>query len=123
MESCRGKETQVGCSVEGHVSHIYADRMSSRPLGWSRHGVHQMAKLRIYKANQGNMLELVRMQKQEMELAVGYEEERIYLSSEMFRSEKKKLTDEQRYVERMTHSIPFLEVKKIAYFKNHIWGL
>ena len=82
-----------------------------------------MAKLRIYKANQGNMLELVRMQKQEMALAVGYEEERIYLSSEMFRSEKKKLTDEQRYVERMTHSIPFLEVKKIAYFKNHIWGL
>lgn len=123
MQGLRNKETQVGCSAEGHVSHIYADRMSSRPLGWSRHGVHQMAKLRIYKANQGNMLELVRMQKQEMELAVGYEEERIYLSSEMFRSEKKKLTDEQRYVERMTHSIPFLEVKKIAYFKNHIWGL
>ena len=123
MQSLKNKDMQVGCSAEGHVSHIYADRMSSRPLGWSKKGVHQMAKLRIYKANKGNMLELVRMQKQEMPLAAGAEEERIYLSSEMFRAERKRLTEEQRYVERMTHSIPFPEVKKIAYFKNHIWGL
>ena len=25
-----------GCSAEGHVSHIYSDRMSSRPMGWKR---------------------------------------------------------------------------------------
>ena len=123
MQGLKNKKTQPGCSAEGHVSHIYADRMSSRPLGWSRKGVHQMAKLRIYKANKGNMLELIRMQKQEIPMAAGCEEERIYLSSEMFRAERKKLTEEQRYVERMTHSIPFPEVKKIAYFKNHIWGL
>lgn len=123
MQSLKNKDVQVGCSAEGHVSHIYADRMSSRPLGWSKKGVHQMAKLRIYKANRGNMLELVRMQKQELPLAAGAEEERIYLSSEMFQAERKRLTEEQRYVERMAHSIPFPEVKKIAYFKNHIWGL
>ena len=123
MQGLKNKGTQVGCSAEGHVSHIYADRMSSRPLGWSRKGVHQMAKLRIYKANQGNMLELVRMQKQALPMAAGAEEERIYLSSEMFRAESKKLSEEQRYVERITHSIPFPEVKKIAYFRNHIWGL
>ena len=82
-----------------------------------------MAKLRGYKANQGEMLELIRMQKQELPLAAGAEEERIYLSSEMFRAKRKRLTEEQKYVERMTHSIPFPEVKKIAYFKNHIWGL
>lgn len=123
MQSLKNKDAQVGCSAEGHVSHIYADRMSSRPLGWSKKGVHQMSKLRIYKANQGNMLELVRMQKQELAKAAGAEEERIYLSSEMFRAESKRLTEEQIYVERMTHSIPFPEVKKIAYFKNHIWGL
>lgn len=99
----RKKNVQVGCSAEGHVSHIYADRMSSRPLGWSRQGVHQMAKLRIFKANQGNILELVRMQKHALPMVVG--EERIYLSSEMFRSERKKLTEEQRYVERFTHHI------------------
>ncbi|WP_124068243.1 hypothetical protein [Clostridium sp. E02] len=82
-----------------------------------------MKKLRIYKANKGNMLKLVRMQKQDLLVAVGCEEERIYLSGEMFRSEKKKLSEEQRYVDRITHSMPFPEVKKIVYFKNYIWGL
>ena len=59
MQVLRNKNAQVGCSAEGHVSHIYADRMSSRPLGWSRHGGHQMANLRIYKANKGEMLNLI----------------------------------------------------------------
>ena len=27
-----------GCSAEGHVSHMYSDRMSSRPMGWSEAG-------------------------------------------------------------------------------------
>ena len=123
MQGLKNQGKQVGCSAEGHVSHIYAERMSSRPLGWSRKGVHQMAKLRIYKANHGDMLKLVRMQKQDLPVAAGAEEERIYLSAEMFLAERKKLTVEQRYVERMTHSIPYPKVKKIAYFKNHIWGL
>lgn len=122
IQGLKNKESQLGCSAEGHVSHIYADRMSSRPLGWSKKGVHQMSKLRVYQANQGSMLELVRMQKKELPQAAG-SEEIICLSSEMFRAESKKLNEEQRYVERMTHSIPFPEVKKIAYFKNHIWGL
>ncbi|WP_268877875.1 hypothetical protein [Anaerosacchariphilus polymeriproducens] len=43
-----------------------------------------MAKLRIYKSNKGNMLELVRKQKQILPMAAGCEEERICLSSEMF---------------------------------------
>lgn len=122
MQGLTNKEMQVGCSAEGHVSHIYADRMSSRPLGWSKHGVHQMAKLRIFKANQGDMLALIRSQKQELPMAVGAEE-RIYLSAEMFRAEQNKLTTEQRYVERMTHHIAYPQIKKIAYFKSHIWGL
>ena len=123
MQSERNKGLQVGCSVEGHVSHIYADRMSSRPLGWSSHGVNQMAKLRIYKANKGNMLELIRTQKKELPLAAGCENEIIYSSNEMYEAEKTRLYEEQRYVERMTHSIPFPAVKKMAYFKRHIWGL
>ena len=123
MEGLKNKGAQVGCSAEGHVSHIYADRMSSRPLGWSKHGVHQMAKLRIYKANNGNMLELVRLQKQELPKAAGAEEERICLSGEMFRAESKRLTEEQRYVERITHSMPILEVKRLHDFKKYIWGL
>ena len=28
----------LGCSAEGHVSSIYSERMSSRPMGWSESG-------------------------------------------------------------------------------------
>lgn len=53
----------IGCSAEGHVSHVLSDRMSSRPLGWCRDGANQMAHLRAYYFNKGNMLELVKVQK------------------------------------------------------------
>lgn len=49
MESVRTKDKSLQCSAEGHVSHIYSDRMSSRPLGWSRRGADRMARLRIYR--------------------------------------------------------------------------
>ena len=54
-----------GCSAEGHISHIYSDRLSSRPLGWSRDGVGQMARLRVFAANGGNIFELALKKKQE----------------------------------------------------------
>ena len=38
-----------GCSAEGHVSHIYSDRMSSRPMGWKTENVDNMSKLRLLK--------------------------------------------------------------------------
>lgn len=63
----------VGCSAEGHVSHVLADRMTSRPMGWSRTGADKMAHLRAYYYNQGDMRELVRMQKKELPLAAGAE--------------------------------------------------
>lgn len=54
-----------GCSAEGHISHIYSDRLSSRPLGWSREGVDQMARLRVFAANGGNLFDLALKKKQE----------------------------------------------------------
>ena len=74
MESVRAKDKRLQCSAEGHVSHIYSDRMSSRPLGWSRTGADKMARLRIYRQNKRNILELVRYQKKELPLAAGAEE-------------------------------------------------
>ena len=53
----------VGCSAEGHVSHVYSERLSSRPKGWSKIGADQMAQLRIYKQNGGNIYDLVMRQK------------------------------------------------------------
>ncbi len=48
----------IGCSAEGHVSHILSSRLSSRPLGWSRTGVDQMARLRVFVANGGDVYDI-----------------------------------------------------------------
>ncbi|MGI6453167.1 MAG: ISLre2 family transposase [Syntrophomonadaceae bacterium] len=49
----------VGCSAEGHVSHILSARLSSRPLGWCKIGVDQMARLRAFEANGGVVYDLL----------------------------------------------------------------
>ena len=122
MLSIRSKDTNLKCSAEGHVSHIYADRMSSRPLGWSRLGVDKMSRLRIYKENKGHMLEMVRYQKQELPMAVGCEEV-IYLSHEMLVMERKNRRALRCMVDLPYYTIPYPQVKKMTYFKNHILGL
>lgn len=114
------KNRKLECSAEGHVSHIYADRMSSRPLGWSRRGADKMARLRIYRANGGDMLKLVRYQKEEK--AVGAEEI-IYSCEEMLRMEKKNRERLGAMADLPVYSIPYPQIKKIANLKNHIWGL
>ena len=48
----------AGCSAEGHVSHILSSRLSSRPLGWCKTGVDQMARLRVFIANGGKIYDL-----------------------------------------------------------------
>ena len=49
----------VGCSAEGHVSHILSDRLSSRPMGWSKVCVDRMTRLRVYRENGGKIIDLV----------------------------------------------------------------
>ena len=75
--------------AEGHISHIYAYLMSSRPLGWSWKGADKMSRLWIYEKNSGHMLELVRYQRKELPMAAGCEEV-ICSSREMFSAERKK---------------------------------
>lgn len=41
----------IGCSAEGHVSHILSERLSSRPCGWSSENMERIAQLRIMRAN------------------------------------------------------------------------
>lgn len=70
-------DARTGCSAEGNVSHIYSSRLSSRPLGWSRTGVDQMARLRIYRQNGGKVYDLMKYQKrkQEREMTQAIQEE------------------------------------------------
>lgn len=88
MNGVRNRKDDIHCSAEGHISHIYADRMSSRPLGWSKTGADKMARLRVYKKNGGDMLSLVRYQRQGLPKASGMEEV-ICSAEEVLKSERK----------------------------------
>jgi hypothetical protein len=62
----RGYEKEYqGCSAEGHISHVLSSRLSSRPLGWSLTGADQMAGLRVYNANGGDIYELMSKRKKD----------------------------------------------------------
>ena len=122
MESVKAKDERLQCSGEGHVSHIYSDRMSSRPLGWSRTGADKMARLRIYRQNKGDMLELIRYQKKEQPMAAGTEEV-IYSATKMLAAENRNRARLGELADMPVYSIPYPQIKKIAALKNHIWGL
>ena len=61
------KANVIGCSAEGHISHVYSSRLSSRPKGWSRKGVANMANLIVYKLNGGKIIDLVALRRKEEE--------------------------------------------------------
>jgi len=56
----------IGCSAEGHVSCIYSERLSSRPMGWSETGSDRMCKLRCFVNNHGRekIVDLVRYRRE-----------------------------------------------------------
>ena len=64
----------LASSAEGQVYHMLSSRMSSLAMGWCRHGAGQMARLREYYHNGGDMLELARYQKAVIPKAAGAEE-------------------------------------------------
>jgi len=51
-------EDVIGCSAEGHISHVFSVRLSRNPLGWSREGLKLMAKLRVFSKNGGDLREV-----------------------------------------------------------------
>jgi hypothetical protein len=100
-----GKEI-LGCSAEGHVSHVYSSRMSSRPMGWSRIGADKMAQLRIYYYNKGNLLDLVRKQKEPVKEV---ETEIVYSCQEILTSERNKHGNVGKYVEKISRTLASLK--------------
>lgn len=110
-----------GSSTEGHVSHILSNRMSSRPMGWSMQGATKMAQLLAYEKNDGDMLRLVRYQKQEMPKVAGAEYD-VLSCSEIMNSEYQRHRDVAKYSEAISHSMS-VHNKKIVSFNAHYWGL
>lgn len=117
----RHQDGVKGSSTEGHVSHVLASRMSSRPMGWSIKGATKMAKLRAYALNGGDMLELVRYQNRERPKAAGDEYD-VLSCTDVIRSEKNRHKELGKYVESITHSIS-TQNRKIIYFNSSLWGL
>lgn len=117
------KEKVLGCSAEGHVSHILSNRMSSRPMGWSSLGTEKMCNLLAYYHNGGDMLELARYQRQQLPKAAGAERYNGILSAtQIYRSEKNRHGQLGKYIETIRHSLS-LDTKKKVYFNSYIWGL
>ena len=115
------KDGLLGCSAEGHVSHVLSDRMSSRPMGWSVKGAANMVQLRAYERNGGDMMELIRYQKRELPKVVGAEYN-IISAEQMLRNEKNRHGELGKYIDAISHSVS-LDTKKKVYFNAHIWGL
>lgn len=113
----------IGCSAEGHVSHVYSERMSSRPKGWSETGSDRMCRLRCYVRNYGRdkIIDLVeyRREKQMERLAAtgteGLLDQRV---------KRRYITQERRsimkYAERLQATIPGMTVRKILSIRNRL---
>lgn len=98
-----GDEHVLGCSAEGHVSHILASRMSSRPMGWTIDGANKLTKLRLYKLNGGDIYTLVKandLSRQSVTYKSSHEENwTVYSASKVMSDINKKTHDEYKYVE------------------------
>ena len=112
----------LGCSAEGHVSHVLSERMSSRPMGWSERGSDRMCKLRCYVKNHGaegiiDLVEYRRRKKLDALKATG--------TDGMIRPQpKKRYTQAQRqvmiYSEKLQASIAGDTVRKTLAIREHL---
>lgn len=57
-------EEVSGCSVEAHIGHKYAARLSRWPCAWSKEGLAQMRRLCLLKANEVSLREYVLAQRE-----------------------------------------------------------
>lgn len=112
----------IGCSTEGHVSHLLSSRMSSRPMGWSHVGAKKMTQLKAYYQNGGDMLELVRRQAERLPKAAGADDEVIYSASRMIAEERKNQDVSGKYIEKLQASIP-TGAKKYIHLEKLIWDM
>lgn len=104
----------LGCSAEGHVSHLLSARLSSRPLGWSREGVDCMSRLRAFIKNGGKVYDFLKWQQKDKEIApIGKK-----ILREAQKAVKRKFNEGINNIEvlkRGQKSELFLELKQLRY--------
>ena len=111
-----------GCSAEGHVSHILSERLSSRPMGWSKTGADRMSKLRCYEKNygRGKIIELVRYSREERKMKrTGTDDvEPKQLQLQQICAEH--YNQSKSYIERIQATIPGMTARKKASIRGQI---
>lgn len=100
-----------GCHAEGQISHVLSSRMSSRPMGWSRTGADQMAKLRAYRMNGGKIIDLLNYQRSRKR-----QEKRIEKQEELIR-ELRRVQAGRKHAERLQGSIPGKEAHSMKWMR------
>ena len=105
------------CSAEGQVSHILSARMSSRPMGWSELGCHQMAQLRAYYKNGGKVIDLVRYQKEQKKRQK--QEERRKEREELIKELRRRQSG-WKYADELHAEIPGLGQHSMKWLRNMI---
>lgn len=93
----------LGCSAEGHVSSVYSERMSSRPMGWSETGSDRMCKLRCFIRNYGQekVIDLVNYRREkEMSVTVATGTDGI-----IEECQRKRYTKKQREIQKYAETL------------------
>lgn len=111
-----------GCSAESHVSHILSDRLSSRPMGWSKRGADRMSKLRCYEKNYGRdkIIDLVKYSREQRKLSrTGTDDvAEVKVSLREIRSEH--YNQGRSYIDRLQATVPGVTVAKMASIREQI---
>lgn len=105
-----------GCHAEGQVSHVLSSRMSSRPMGWSRRGADQMAKLRAYRMNGGKIIDLLKYQKEKQE-----KEKRLEKKEELVK-ELRRSQAGRRYAQSLQCHVPGIEAHSMKWMREMLKG-
>ena len=106
------EEKTVGCSGEGHISHVLSARLSSRPMGWSKDGARHMSYVRVCRANGQSIADQYKLQRQQQNLPV------ISIEPKILEKERKRLQNARE----VFNNIPVLQGPK-SYLWEALKGL
>ena len=111
-----------GCSAEGHVSHVLSERMSSRPMGWSKRGADRMSRLRCYVRDhgEGRIIDLVRYQRERMALRKTGTDDVEIPKAKSYQTVTDEYDRARSYIERLQATIPGYTAKKSFAIRNQL---
>jgi len=106
IRSLYREEKAVSCSGECHISHVLSERLSSRPMGWSKNGARHMSYVRICQANGQSIADQYKLQRKKQDLPV------VNIEQEVLEKQRKKI----QATREVFNNIPILRGPK-----NYLW--